>query len=401
MSLEHVRKDFPILEKGIIYLDNAASSLTPKQVVEKMVEYYYEYRANVERGVHRLSQRASEEYEEAHKKVAKFINASDPSEIIFTRNSTESINIVANGLKWRKGDKIVTTLIEHHSNFITWLRASKRFGLRVEIVRPDETGIFDLGEFEKAIDDQTRIVAVTGLSNVLGCVVPVREIAQIAHEHGSLILVDGAQSVPHMPTDVRKIECDFLAFSGHKMLGPTGIGVLYIRVELVPQVEPLCIGGGTIRRVDLDGYTLAESPMRFEAGTPPIAQAIGLVEAVEYLNRLGMEKVEEHDRKMAKAMQEGLNEIPGVKIYGPEDPKERLGIVSFNVEGLNPHEVAMALDAMANIMVRSGLHCAQALMKYLINAPAGTVRASTYVYNTLEEAQKLVSTLEQIVKTLR
>ena len=400
MNVEHVRKDFPILEKGIIYMDNAASSLTPRQVVEKMVEYYYEYRANVERGVHRLSQRASEEYEEAHRKVAEFINASDPSEIIFTRNSTESINIVANGLRWRRGDKIVTTLIEHHSNFITWLRASKRFGLRVEIVRPDETGMFDLGEFEKAVDDRTRIVAVTALSNVLGCLVPVREIARIAHEHGSLILVDGAQSVPHTPTDVQRIGCDFLAFSGHKMLGPTGIGVLYVREELLPQVEPLCIGGGTIKRVDLDGYTLAESPMRFEAGTPPIAQAIGLGEAVEYLTRVGMDRVERHDRRLTRMIQEGLNEIPGVKVYGPEDPRDRLSIVSFNVGDLNPHQVALALDAMANIMVRSGHHCAQPLMRHLINAPQGTVRASTYLYNTTEEAQKLLETVEQITKSL-
>jgi len=400
MNLEHVREDFPILEKGIIYMDNAASSLTPRQVVEKMVEYYYEYRANVERGVHRLSQRASEEYEEARRKVAEFINASDPSEIIFTKNSTESINIVANGLRWHRGDKVVTTLIEHHSNFITWLRASRRFGLRVEIVRPDETGMFDLGEFEKAVDDRTRIVAVTGLSNVLGCVVPVREIAKIAHEHGSLILVDGAQSVPHTPTDVQRIECDFLAFSGHKMLGPTGIGVLYVREELLPQVEPLCIGGGTIRRVDLDGYTLAESPVRFEAGTPPIAQAIGLGEAVEYLTMVGMDRVERHDREVTRIIQEGLNEILGVKVYGPEDPRDRLGIVSFNVEDLNPHEVALALDAMANIMVRSGHHCAQPLMRHLINAPQGTVRASTYLYNTTEEAQKLLETVEQITKSL-
>jgi len=400
MNVERVRKDFPILEEGVIYMDNAASSLTPRQVVEKMVEYYYEYRANVERGVHRLSQRASEEYEEAHRKVAEFINASDTSEIIFTRNSTESINIVANGLRWRRGDKVVTTLIEHHSNFITWLRASRRFGLRVEIVRPDETGMFDLSEFEKAVDDRTRIVAVTGLSNVLGCVVPVREIAQIAHEHGSLILVDGAQSVPHTPTDVQRVECDFLAFSGHKMLGPTGIGVLYVREELLPQVEPLCIGGGTIRRVDLDGYTLAESPMRFEAGTPPVAQAIGLGEAVEYLTTVGMDRVERHDREITQMIQEGLNEIPGVKVYGPEDPRDRLGIVSFNVKDINPHEVALALDAMANIMVRSGHHCAQPLMRHLINAPQGTVRASTYLYNTTEEAQKLLETVEQITKSL-
>ncbi len=399
MDVEKIREDFPILRTGIIYLDNAASSLTPEQVLEKMLEYYHEYRANVERGVHRLSQRASEEYEKAHRKVADFIGAKSWRSIVFTRNTSESINLVARGLPWRRGEKIVTTLLEHHSNYIVWLRAARRFGLEVEVVRPNREGLFDLSDFEQAIDDRTRLVAVTRVSNVLGVIVPVEEIAEIAHEHGSLLLVDGAQAVPHMETDVRKLGCDFLAFSGHKMLGPTGIGVLYIAPTVQEELEPLCIGGGTIRDVGLEEYELGESPERFEAGTPAIAEAIGLGAAVEYLEALGMREVEEHDRRISWAIREGLMELEKVEVYGPKDPEHGMSVVSFNVEGLNPHEVALALDA-ANIMVRSGHHCALPLVKHLLNRPQGTVRASTYIYNTLDEAEKLVETVREIVKGL-
>ncbi|HDI53009.1 MAG TPA: cysteine desulfurase [Candidatus Bathyarchaeota archaeon] len=388
-----------MLGSGIIYLDNAASSLTPEPVLEKMLEYYREYRANVERGVHRLSQRASEEYEEAHRKVADFIGAESWRNIVFTRNTSESINLVAWGLPWRRGEKIVTTLLEHHSNYIVWLRAARRFGLEVEVVRPNREGLFNLSDFEQAIDDRTRLVAVTRVSNVLGVIVPVEEIAEIAHEHGSLLLVDGAQAVPHMETDVRKLGCDFLAFSGHKMLGPTGIGVLYIAPTVQEELEPLCIGGGTIRDVGLEDYELGESPERFEAGTPAIAEAIGLGAAVEYLEALGMREVEEHDRRVSWAIREGLMELERVEVYGPRDPEHGMSVVSFNVEGLNPHEVALALDA-ANIMVRSGHHCALPLVKHLLNRPQGTVRASTYIYNTLDEAEKLVERVKEIVKGL-
>jgi len=397
--VERIRGDFPILRSGIIYLDNAASSLTPEPVLEKMLEYYHEYRANVERGVHRLSQRASEEYEEAHRKVAGFIGAKSWRSIIFTRNTSESINIVAQGLRWRRGDKIVTTLLEHHSNYIVWLRAAERFGLEVEVVKPNREGLFGLSDFERAIDDRTRLVAVTRVSNVLGVIVPVEEIAEIAHEHGSLILVDGAQAVPHMETDVRRLRCDFLAFSGHKMLGPTGIGVLYADPAVIEELEPLCIGGGTIRDVGLEAYELTESPERFEAGTPAIAEAIGLGAAVEYLERLGMKYVEDHDREISWAIREGLMELEKVEVYGPRDPEHGMSVVSFNVEGLNPHEVALALDA-ANIMVRSGHHCALPLVKHLLNRAQGTVRASTYIYNTLDEAEKLVEAVRKIVEGL-
>jgi cysteine desulfurase/selenocysteine lyase len=347
-----------------------------------------------------LSQKASEEYEGAHTKVARFINAKSDSEIVMTRNTTEGINIISNGLDWKRGDKIVTSLIEHHSNFIVWLRVKNRYNVDLEIVRPSEPavrGILDPADFEKAVDDKTKLVAITHVSNVLGVITPVREITEIAHEHGAYVLLDGAQSVPHMKVDVQKIGCDFLAFSGHKMCAPTGSGALYIREELIDEVEPLCIGGGTIADVGLDHYRLDESSMRLEAGTPAIAEAIGLGAAVDYLQRIGMENIESYEKELAKQMYEGFKELPKVEIYGPE-PKNKIGIIAFNVENLNPHDVALALDVSADIMVRSGHHCALPLTKSLIRK-TGSVRASGYFYNTKEEIDKLVSTLGEIAES--
>jgi len=400
-DVQRIREDFPILKKGVVYLDNAASSLTPEQVVQKEVEFYHEYRANVERGVHRLSQRASQEYEEAHELVAGFLNAGSGENVPMMRNTTEGINFVANALDWRKGDKIVTTIIEHHSDFITWLRVARRYGVKVEVVRSDVEGHFDLSDFEKVIDDDTRLVASTKVSNVLGCIVPVEEIAKIAHEHGAYMLVDGAQSVPHLKTDLKKMDVDFLAFSGHKMLGPTGSGGLYIRSELLYEVEPLNIGGGTISNVTLEGYELARSPLRFEAGTPAIAQVIGLGEAVRYLQRVGMDDIERYERRLTEKLVQGLSQINEIKIYGPKDPRERLGIVSFNVGGLNPHDVALMLDTSANIAVRSGHHCALPLKDELLKLDIGTARASTYLYNTEGEIEQLLSALEDIIRSTK
>lgn len=396
--MERIRRDFPILEKGIIYLDNAASSLTPEQVVLKEVEYYREYRANVERGLHRLSQRASDEYEKAHGIVAGFIGARSARCIAMTKNTTEGINLVAYSRDWRKGDKIVTTLIEHHSNFITWLRLARRHGCRIEVVRPDGEGRFDLEDFERAIDDDTKLVAVTRVSNVLGCIVPVEEVASIAHEHGALVLEDGAQGVPHLKTDVEASDVDFLAFSGHKMLGPTGSGALYIAEEELYNTEPLSIGGGTISDVEVSSYLLAEPPLRFEAGTPAIAQAIGLGEACRYLMRVGMETIERWEEKLSERLLEGLTNIDGVEVYGPTEPRERVGIVSFNIKGMNPHDVALTLDSKYGIAVRSGHHCALPLMKELLGNPEGTVRASTYLYNTPEEIDRLIEAVKEIAR---
>jgi len=401
LNVRKIREDFPILKSGIIYLDSTASSLTPEPVLQKMLEFYREYRANVERGIHRLSVKASEEYERARSKVAHFINAESESEIVMTRNTTEGINLVASGLKWKRGDKIVTSVLEHHSNFIVWLRVRDKHGVRVEVVMPSKPltkGLLNPADFEKVIDDKTKLVAVTHVSNVLGVITPVKQIAEIAHEHGALVLLDGAQSVPHMRVDMQKIGCDFLAFSGHKMCAPTGSGVLYMREGVQKEVEPFLIGGGTIQEVGVDYYKLDAGSKRFEAGTPDVSAAIGLGAAIDYLQKIGINNIERHEKLLVKKMYEGLSALPKVEVYGPE-PEHRVGIVPFNIADLNPHDVALALDVSANIMVRSGHHCAQPLSKVVIGKP-GTVRASAYFYNTMEEIEKLVSAVREITETL-
>jgi len=389
------------LKSGVIYLDNAATSLTPEPVVQKTLEYYREYRANVERGIHRLSQKASEEYNKARSKIAKLINARRESEVVFTKNTTESINLVANGMGWRKGDKIVTTLMEHHSNLIPWQRLNQQRGIDLEVIRPSREGALDLSDFESAIDDRTRLVALTHVSNVLGSIAPVEEVARIAHSHGSLLLVDGAQSVPHATVDVNRIGCDLLAFSGHKMLGPTGIGVLYMREELEGEIQPHSIGGGGIKDVTQEHYDLAESPGRFESGTPPIAEAIGLGEAAEYLRRRGLENIAAHERELANRIHKELQALDRVEVYGPTNPDSRTGIVSFNIAQVNPHDVALALDISGNIMVRSGYHCCMPLVKDVLGLREGTVRASVYLYNTVQEVEKLIELIGEIARTAK
>lgn len=398
MDIQSIRKDFPILFKGVTYLDSAASSLTPEPVVLKEMEFYREYRANVERGVHRFSQMASEEYENAHDEVAHFIGAPGRANVAMVRNTTEAINLVANSIDWKKDDNIVTSVIEHHSNFITWLRVRQRHGTSVKVIRSSREGLFDLADFEKAIDDSTKLVAVTQVSNVLGCIVPIKEIIEIAHEHGAKTLIDGAQGVPHIETDVLDSKVDFLAFSGHKMLGPTGSGGLYIADSELAATEPLCIGGGTIADVSIDDYELAVPPMKFEAGTPAIAQVIGLGEACRYLKKVGMKNIESWDLKLANKLLDGLTEIDGVEVYGPKDPKQRVGLATFNIKDMNPHDVALTLDTEYDIAVRSGHHCALPLMKELFQLNEGNVRASTYLYNTLEEIDSLVSAVEEIAR---
>ena len=399
LNAQKIRGDFPILNSGVIYLDNAASSLTPDPVIDKMSAFYHEYRANVERGVYRLSRKASDELASSRTKVCKLINAASETEVIFTKNTTEGINLVASGLEWKKGDKVVTTLLEHHSNFIVWQRL-KKLGVRLEVIKPNAEGIFNIKDFEKAIDDKTRLVALTHISNVLGTIVPIKDIAKLAREHGADVLVDAAQSVPHIPVDVKTLGCDYLAFSGHKMLGPTGIGVLHVKEDKQDALEPLCIGGGSIEDVGLNGYELAKSPKRFEAGTPPIAEAIGLGAAVDYLTKIGFGAITEYEKPLIERLYRGLMEIPGVEVYGPADVKRRIGIIPFNIKGLNPHDVAAILDNSANIMVRSGHHCAMPLHKELLGLPDGTVRASVYIYNTLAEIEKLVDSVGEIAENL-
>jgi cysteine desulfurase/selenocysteine lyase len=396
MDVEDIRRDFKILRRNPIYLDNAATSLTPNQVVDAVNEYYFTYNANVERGVHHLSQRASEAYERVHHQVAVFFGAQD-QEIIFTRNATESLNLVACGLAWRPGDKVVLSLLEHHSNFITWLRAKEKYGLELEIVRPNREGLFNLSDFERAVDKRTRLVSIVHVSNVLGSVSPVAEIGAIAHAAGALVMVDAAQSAPHLALDVRAIDCDFMACSGHKMLGPTGTGVLYIKSEVMDQVEPLAIGGGTIQDVCIDGYQLTSPWERYEPGTPNIAGVIGLGAAIEYLQYTGMQNIRQHEETLTRQLLQGLSRLQDVEVYGPQDIEQRSSVVSFNVGQLSPHRVAAMLDEMAGIMVRSGHHCCHPLMKYLLERPRGTVRASLYLYNTVQEIEALLATLERIL----
>jgi cysteine desulfurase/selenocysteine lyase len=392
---ERIRADFPIVN-DIIYMDSAATSLTPEPVLESVLSYYREYNANVGRGVYRLSQLVTQKYKDAHSKVAEFIGARE-GEVIFTKNTTEAINMAAYGLKWSKGDEIVTTVLEHHSNFLPWLRLKEK-GVILKIVEPNSAGIFDPSDFEHALSDRTRLVAVTHVSNVLGTIAPITDIAAICKEKGganSLFLVDAAQSAPHIPIDVEELGCDFLAFSGHKMLGPTGTGVLWAKGP--NELEPTLFGGGMIESVSRDGYTLASGYERFEAGTPHIAGGIGLGRAVDYLNGVGMGKIRTHEGRLAKRLLEGLQGIEKVHVYGSTNLNERIGVVSFTINGLHPHDIALKLDERSDITVRSGHHCCMPLMDYL-GLKEGTVRASVYLYNTEEEVDTFLETVEGIAK---
>jgi cysteine desulfurase / selenocysteine lyase len=397
MDVKEIRKDFPIL-KDVIYLDSASTSLTPEPVLQAVLDYYHSYKANVGRGVYRMAQLADQRYRDAHRKAAEFIGGAGPQgTTIFTRNTTESINIVASGLKWKKGDRIVTTLLEHHSNLLPWMRLREK-GVELEVIKPDKTGMIDPADYEKAIIEGTRLVAVSQLSNALGTVLPVKEISKICRERGAALLVDAAQSVPHMPVDVSDIDCDFLCFSGHKMLAPMGTGVLWIRTE--GEVEPLLVGGGMVQDVRDDGYEIKKGYEGYEAGTPDISAGIGLGVAVDYLTRVGIEVIHNHEGQLTAKLLEGLQDIEGVEVHGPgpgSSRRARGGVVSFVVVGLLPHEVALMLDQASNISVRSGHHCCIPLMKHL-GLKYGTVRASLYLYNTEDEIEKLLATLEQIAR---
>ena len=394
MNFAEIKTDFPIL-KDIIYMDSASTSLTPEPVLNAVLKYYREYNANVGRGVHRLSQVASQKYKDAHRKVADFISSNE-EEVIFTKNTTEAINMVASGLRWKTGDKVVTTLLEHHSNFLPWLRL-KSFGVALDIVKPDKNGKFNVSDFEEMIDDKTRLVAVTHVSNVLGTITPIEEISAICKKKNALLLVDGAQSVPHIHVDVRKLGCNFFCFSGHKMLGPTGTGILWMKKDFLDRLEPLSFGGGMINDVSLNGYELAKGYERFEGGTPNIAGVIGFGRAIDYLKKIGMDKIKDHEAKLTERLLEGLLKIRRVEVYGPLNFKERIGVVYFNIKDLNPHDVALMLDEASSIMVRSGHHCCMPLVKYL-GLKEGAVRVSLYLYNTEEEIDTFLETINEIAK---
>ncbi|END2503091.1 cysteine desulfurase [Listeria monocytogenes] len=399
IDIQKIRADFPILaqeinEKPLAYLDNAATSQKPKQVIEALTHYYEFDNANVHRGVHTLAARATDAYESARGKVAKFIHAREVAEIIFTRGTTSAINLVVDSYaeaNIEAGDEIVISYLEHHSNLIPWQQLAKRKGAVLKYIELEEDGTISVEQAKKTIGEKTKIVALAHVSNVLGTITPMKEIAAIAHQFGAVILVDGAQAVPHMEVDVVDLDADFYAFSGHKMMAPTGIGALYGKRELLDAMEPTEFGGEMIDFVELYDSTWKELPWKFETGTPIIGGAIALGAAIDYLAEVGLANIHAHEQALASYAIEEMSKIEGITIYGPKDASKRCGLVTFNLEGAHPHDIATILDE-DGIAIRAGHHCAQPLMKWL--DVSSTARASFYIYNTKEEIDALIDGLK-------
>ena len=392
-----IRADFPVLnqivnDEPLIYLDNAATTQKPQAVLDVLNHYYLQDNANVHRGVHTLAERATDEFEAARKKVQQFIHANNNKEIVFTKGTTDSLNIIAQsyGEFIQAGDEIVISKMEHHANLIPWQQLAKRKQAVLRYIPLTADGHLDVQAAKTIINEKTAIVALAQVSNVLGTVNPVKEIAQLAHQHQAIMVVDGAQAVAHMPVDVQDLDCDFYCFSGHKMCGPTGIGVLYGKQTLLEKMEPVAFGGEMIDFVDLYESTWTELPWKFEAGTPNIASAIGLGAAIDYLEKIGMQTIHEYEQAIVAELLPKLQQIDGLTIYGPQNPAEHTAVIAFNLDHLHPHDVASALD-MQGIAVRAGHHCAQPLIKEL--GCFATARASFYFYNTKEEADQLVAAI--------
>ena len=397
---EKTRGDFPILERivnghRLVYLDSAASSQKPRTVIEAMSQYYATTHANVHRSIHTLGEEATALYEMARDRVQRFIGAASREEVVFTRGTTDGINLVAEavGRTLRPGDEILITDLEHHSNIIPWQMAARDCGATVRSVPVTGEGLLDLEAFERLLGPRTRVVAFAHVSNVLGTVLPVARLSAQARRVGALTVVDGAQAAPHLPLDMSLLECDFYTFSSHKMLGPTGVGVLWGRRAALEALEPTRGGGEMIKEVWIDRARWNDLPWRFEPGTPPIAEAVGLMAAIEYLEKIGMERVAEHERALARQTVEILQAIPGVRVYGPRASVDRGAVVAFSVEGLHPHDVAALLD-QEGIAVRAGHHCAQPLMRSL--GVVGTARASFSVYSSSEEVSLLAHALASL-----
>jgi len=403
LDVSKIRDDFPILSrkvygKSLVYLDNAATSQKPRQVISALTEYYEGYNANVHRGVHALSMEATDRYEEAREKVARFIGARQSEEVIWTRNTTEAINLVTGS--WARsnlqpGDEVVVTEMEHHSNMVPWQMVTQERGATLRYLRLGDDGKLDLDDIDTIINDRTKMVSIVHASNSLGTINPVKEITARARAVGAAVMIDGAQSVPHMSVDVQDLDCDFLAFSGHKMLGPTGIGVLYANREVLETMEPFLTGGEMVLSVTLDGADWNNLPMRFEAGTPNIADAIALGAAVDYLDSTGMDNIRRHEVQLTGYALSRLREIEELVIFGAEAAEDRGGVVSFHTPDVHPHDLGTYLDQQG-IAVRTGHHCTMPVMRKL-GIPA-TTRASFYLYNTEEEVDQLVDSLKSALR---
>lgn len=403
LDVMKIRKDFPILEREVhpgvplVYLDSTATSQKPNVVIDSMNSFYRKNNANIHRGIHVLAEESTAKYEDSRASIANFINSPSAKQIIFTRNATESINLVA--YSWGRanliqGDLVILTEMEHHSNLVPWHILESERGIRLEFIPVTENGYLDLEVYEQLLKQEPRLVSFTHMSNVLGTINPARKIIEMAHAVGAVTLVDGAQSVPHLPVDVVDLNMDFLAFSAHKMLGPSGIGVLYGKLELLEKMPPFLGGGDMIKAVHLRSFTPNSLPHKFEAGTPAIAESIGFSSAIDYLSNLGMQQVESHEQEIIHYALERLEEIPGVRVYGPP-AKDKGAVASFTLDDLHPHDVSQVLDGYG-LAVRAGHHCAQPLHEKF-GIPA-TTRASFYIYNTFEEVDKLVDGIYQVKK---
>lgn len=400
LPIEEIRAEFPILQQEVhgrplVYLDSAASAQKPRAVTDAIAALYRDDYANVHRGIHELSRRATDAYEGARQRIASFFGIADMAELILTSGTTASINLVA--WTWglanlREGDEILLSVLEHHSNLVPWQILAERVGAHLRFLQMDAEGRLELGALDETLNERTRIVALSQVSNALGTIHPVREIAERAHAVGALMVVDGAQSAPHMPVNVAELGCDFFAFSGHKMYGPTGVGGLWGRRELLEEMPPFLGGGDMIDTVDLERSTFAQLPHKFEAGTPNIAGVVGLGAAADFLTGVGMDAAHAHEKALIGYALERLREIPDLVIYGPTDPVHRAGVVSFTLADVHPHDLATILDA-EGVAIRAGHHCCQPLMRCL--GLSATARASFGVYNTLEEVDRLVDALER------
>jgi cysteine desulfurase/selenocysteine lyase len=402
LNVEKIRKDFPILKrkvmggKPLVYLDNAATTQKPLAVIDAIHDYYMNYNSNIHRAVHQLAEEATKAYEDTRVKIAKFINARSTDEIIFTRNTTEAINLVA--YSWgraniKKDDRIVITEIEHHSNIVPWQILTQEKGAKLEYIGVGDGGYLKMHEYKKYLDSgKVKLVSVSHMSNVLGTITPINDIINMAHEKGIPVLVDGAQSVPHMPVDVQKLDCEFMAFSAHKMLGPTGVGVLYVKRELLEKMPPFMGGGDMIKEVHKYETRYNDLPYKFEGGTPNIADVIGFAAAIDYLQKIGMDRVREHEIDITKYALDRVAQVKGVTIYGPMNAIDRGGVVSFNIGDIHPHDLATIMNDHG-VAIRSGHHCAQVLMERL--DVAATSRASFYIYNTKEEVDVFIDALSE------
>jgi cysteine desulfurase/selenocysteine lyase len=407
LNVNRIRKDFPILSRKIkdrplVYFDNAATTQKPLSVIDAIRDYYMNYNSNIHRAVHQMAEEATQDYETTRQKVANLINSPSTDEIIFTRNATEAINLVSH--TWghdniRKNDRILITELEHHSNIVPWQILSKKNRASLDYIDVDKGGYLDMDQCEKALHNKnTKLISISEVSNVLGTIVPIKKIVKMAHDQNIPVLVDAAQSVPHMPVDVQALDCDFMVFSAHKMLGPTGVGVLYVKKDILEKLEPFISGGDMIKEVRKYDTIYNDLPYKFEAGTPNIADVIGFSAAIDYLSHLGMDRIRDHEFELTRYAMDAMKDIKGITLYGPLDAKNKGGVISFNLGDIHPHDLATILNDHG-IAIRSGHHCAQVLMeKFDLSA---TSRASFYIYNTVEEVDIFINALSDARRLFR